>query len=161
SRYANGPKFLRNVGISPTGKRAVIEYRGEIVTVPAKKGDPHNLTETPGIHERSARWSPDGKSIAYFYDASGEYQLVVRPQDGKGTVRSYPLKGSGYYERPVWSPDSKKIAFIDNARTIYWIDLATGAVKRIAGEPIYGPSRASRTTYTWSPDSRWLAYSLT
>ena len=123
----------------------MLEYRGEIVTVPAKKGDPHNLTQTPGAHERSPAWSPDGKSIAYFSDASGEYQLVVRPQDGKGEGRSYPLKGSGFYERPVWSPDSKKIAFIDNARTLYWIDLATGAVKRIAAEPIYGPSRASRT----------------
>jgi tricorn protease len=161
TRYASDSKHIRTVRISPTGKRAVLEYRGEIVTVPAKKGDPHNLTETPGVHERGAIWSPDGKSIAYFSDASGEYQLVVRPQDGKGAGRSYPLKGSGYYQRPAWSPDSKTIAFIDNSRTLYWIDLATGAVKRIAAEPIYGPSRAARTTYTWSPDSKWLAYSLT
>ena len=117
----------------------MLEYRGEIVTVPAKKGDPRNLTQTPGAHERSPAWSPDGKSIAYFSDASGEYALVVRPQDGKGEGRSYPLKGAGFYERPVWSPDSKKIAFIDNSRTLYWIDLDTGAVKRIAAEPIYGP----------------------
>ena len=61
----------------------------------------------------------------------------------------------------MWSPDGKKIAFIDNARTLYWIDLATGAVKRIAAEPIYGPGRVSRTRYAWSPDSKWLAYSLT
>ena len=159
-RYASGPKHIRNVGISPTGKRAVLEYRGEIVTVPAKKGDPHNLTATTGTHERSPAWSPDGKSIAYFSDATGEYQLVVRPQDGKGEGRSYPLKGSGFYEEPRWSPDSKKIAFIDNSRTLSWIDLATGAVKRIAAEPIYGPNRASRTRYNWSPDSKWLAYSL-
>ncbi len=160
-RFASDTKFIRNFGISPGGKRAVVEYRGEIVTVPAKKGDPRNLTLTPGAHDRSPAWSPDGKSIAYFSDLTGEYQLVVRPQDGNGAGRSYPLKGAGFYDEPVWSPDSKKIAFIDNSRTLYWIDLASGALKRIAAEPIYGPSRVSRTTYTWSPDSKWLAYSLT
>ena len=159
-RYAGGAKHVRNVGVSPSGKRAVIEYRGEIVTIPAKKGDPHVLTETPGAHERSPAWSPDGKSIAYFCDATGEYRLVVRPQDGKGDGRSYPLNGSGFYEHPVWSPDSKKVAYIDNSRTIYWIDLASGTVKRVAAEPIYGPTRTSRTKYAWSPDSKWLAYSL-
>jgi tricorn protease len=159
-RYASDAKHIRNIGISASGKRAVLEYRGEIVTIPAKKGDPHDLTETPGAHERSPAWSPDGKSIAYFSDASGEYQLVVRPQDGKGEGRSYPLKGSGFYEQPAWSPDSKKIAFIDNSRTLSWIDLGSGAIKRIAVEPIYGPNRAARTKYDWSPDSKWLAYSL-
>ncbi len=161
ARFASDAKLIRHAGFSPGGKRAVVEYRGEIVTVPAKKGDPRNLTETPGTHERSPAWSPDGKSIAYFSDATGEYQLVVRPQDGKGEGRPYALKGSGFYERPAWSPDSKKIAFIDNSRTLYWIDLAEGALKRIAAEPIYGPSRTSRTTFAWSPDSKWLTYSLT
>jgi tricorn protease len=160
-RYATGAKHVRDLGISPTGRRAVLEYRGEIVTVPAKKGDPHNLTQTPGAHERSPTWSPDGKSIAYFSDAGGEYALIVRPQDGKGEGKAYPLKGAGFYEQPMWSPDGKKIAFIDNARTISWIDLSSGAVKRVAAEPIYGPGRAARTKYAWSPDSKWLAYSLT
>src|SRR5262249_47183085 len=61
-RYATGTKHIRDLGVSTTGKRAVLEYRGEIVTVPAKKGDPHNLTQSPGVHERSPAWSPDGKS---------------------------------------------------------------------------------------------------
>jgi tricorn protease len=158
-RFASDPKYVRGAGISPTGKRAVLEYRGEIVTVPAKKGDPRNLTRTPGTHERSPEWSPDGKSIAYFSDVSGEYSLVVRPQDAKGEGRSYPLKGSGYYQRPVWSLDSKKIAFIDNSRTLYWIDLESGTQKRVAAEPIYSP--INTLSYSWSSDSKWLAYTLT
>ncbi len=89
--------------ISPGGNRAVLGYRGEIVTVPAKKGDPRNLTQTPGAHERHPAWSPDGKSIAYLSDATGEYQLVIRPQDGKGDGKSFPIPGSGFYEGLVWS----------------------------------------------------------
>jgi tricorn protease len=158
-RYATGARHTRHVDISPSGKRAVLEYRGEIVTVPAKKGDTRNLTQTPGVHERSPVWSPDGKSIAYFSDVSGEYALTIRPQDGKGEAHSYPLGGAGFYERPVWSPDSKKIAFADNARAIYWIDLISGAIKRIAAEPIYGP--VNTLHFRWSPDSKWLAYTLT
>ena len=158
-RHATGAKHVRNTDLSPTGKRAVLEYRGEIVTVPAKKGDARNLTQTPGAHERSPVWSPDGKSIAYFSDVSGEYVLMVGPQDGKGDTRSYPLKGAGFYDRPAWSPDSKKVAYIDNARALFWIDLGTGAVKRIAAEPIYGP--INTLSFDWSLDSKWLAYTLT
>ena len=157
-RRVSDPKLVRSADVSPTGKRAVLEYRGEIVTVPAKKGDPRNLSQTPGAHERSPVWSPDGKSIAYFSDASGEYALIVQPQDGKGELKSYPLKGAGFYERPVWSPDSKKIAFLDNARTLSWIDLDAGAVKVVAAEPIYGPNNTMSAN--WSPDSRWLAYTV-
>ncbi|MHB8055908.1 MAG: S41 family peptidase, partial [Candidatus Aminicenantales bacterium] len=79
-RTDKGVRWIRNVGISPSGARAVFEFRGEIVTVPAEKGDPRNLTQTPGANERSPVWSPDGKSIACFSDASGEYALEVRPQ---------------------------------------------------------------------------------
>ena len=83
----------------------------------------------------------------------------MRPQDGQGEGRLYPLKGAGFYERPIWSPDSKKLVFTDNARTLYWIDLASGAVKRVAAEPVYSP--INTLSASWSPDSRWLAYTLT
>ena len=102
----------------------MLGYRGEIVTVPAKKGDPRNLTQTPGVHERSPAWSPDGKSIAYFSDATGEYRLVVRPQDGKGEGQVLRVERVRVLRRDrSWSPDSKKIAFMDNSRTLSWIDL--------------------------------------
>jgi tricorn protease len=158
-RYATGAKHYRDAAISPSGKRAALEYRGEIVTVPVKKGDPRNLTQTPGANERSPAWAPDGKLIAYFSDGPGEYVLVVRPQNGRGEGRAFPLKGAGFYEKPVWSPDSRKIAFIDNGRALYLLDLDSGAVKRIDAEPIYSP--INTISYDWSTDSKWLAYTLT
>ena len=158
-RYASGAKYVRNADISPSGQRAAFEFRGEVVTVPAKKGDVRNLTRSTGAHERSPTWSPDGKTIAYFSDASGEYALHVAPQDGKGEARAYPLKGPGFYERPSWSPDGKKIAFVDNSRTLSWVDLDSGKVTAVASEPVYGP--VDTMSLAWSPDSKWIAYTLT
>jgi tricorn protease len=159
-RFAKGAKYVRSAGVSPSGARAVFEFRGEIVTVPAEKGDPRNLTETPGVHERSPAWSPDGRSVAYFSDEGGEYRLHVRPADGKGVAKVYDPKGAGFYELPTWSPDSKKIAYIDNAESLYWIDLADGKVRKVASEPQYGPSILRTLRPAWSPDSRWIVYAL-
>ncbi len=158
-RYVDGANWIRNAGISATGKRAVFEFRGDIVTVPASKGDPRNLTATTGAHERSPAWSPDGASIAYFSDESGEYELVISPQDGKGGTKTYKLEGGGFYYWLVWSPDSKKIAFVDNSQTLAWIDLESGEIKQAGSNEIYTPLRS--TSCAWSPDSNWLAYTLT
>jgi tricorn protease len=134
--------------------------RGEIVTVPAKKGDPRNLTQTPGTHERGPAWSPDGKSVAYFSDASGEYELHIAPQDGKGEVKAFPLDGTGFYNGLSWSPDSKKLAFEDNGRNLYVIVLSSGEVRTIDQEPIYNPGPFGNMDPVWSPDSGWLAYTV-
>lgn len=154
--WASGAKWVRKGALSPSGSRAAFEFRGEIVTVPAEKGDPRNLSRTPGAHEREPAWSPDGKSIAYLSDVGGEYVLKVQAQDGKGELRSYPLKGSGFYRDLKWSPDGSKLAYIDNALSLYWIDLANGAIKQVSSEVLYSPSPT--LSHNWSPDSRFLAY---
>ncbi|MGD0783610.1 MAG: peptidase S41, partial [Candidatus Aminicenantales bacterium] len=159
-RYAKGTRWIRNASVSPSGARAAFEFRGEIVTVPAEKGDPRNITQTPAVHERAPIWSPDGKSIAYFSDASGEYELHVRAQDGKGEPRRFKIAGAGFYENPAWSPDSQKICLADNSRSLFWIDLKTGAVKKIASEKLYSPSGWKPVTGSWSPDSQWIAYTI-
>src|SRR4029077_20882548 len=108
-------KSIRHAGLSPSGSRAVFEARGEILTVPAEKGDARTLTNSPGAADRDPAWSPDGKLVAYFSDESGEYELHVRPQDGRGPVKKLKL-GDGtasFFYSPVWSPDGKKTAYGD------------------------------------------------
>ena len=159
-RYVKATDFVRGANISPSGARAVFEVRGEIVTVPAEKGDPRNLTLTPGASERDPAWSPDGTSIAFFSDESGEYRLHVAPQDGKSEVRTYELNGTGFFDGLSWSPDSKKLAFEDNGRNLYVIDLATSEISKVDEEPIYNPGPFGDMDPVWSPDSRWLAYTI-
>ena len=157
-RFVKGLKYIRDASLSPSGARVALEYRGEIVTVPAEKGDVRNLTQTVAAHERTPIWSPDGKSIAYFSDESGEYELHVRPQDAKGDTKKFKLSGAGFYDRAAWSPDSKKIVFTDNSWSLFVIDIANGSIKKIAAEPLYGPRKTLRAS--WAPDSRWVAYTL-
>jgi tricorn protease len=155
-RYVKGEQYIRSASISPSGSRAVFGFRGEIVTVPAEKGDPRNLTNSPGANERDPAWSPDGQSIAYFSDASGENQLVVAPQAGRAEPKTFALGGAGFYQDAKWAPDGKKLSFIDNSRTLAWIDVDTGKVTRIDQEPIYGVLPTLH--HAWSGDSRWIAY---
>ncbi len=155
-RYAKGAKYIRGAAVSPSGCRAAFEFRGEIVTVPAEKGDPRNLTNSPDVYERDPAWSPDGKTIAYFSDAGGEYQLRLEPQNGHGEVKKIKLAGAGFYQNLVWSRDSKKVLFSDNSESLYWLDVATGKQTRIS-EPKYGRNRGSNLS-SWSHDSKWVAY---
>jgi tricorn protease len=158
-RFAKGSKYVRGASISPSGSRVAVEFRGEIVTVPAEKGDPRNLSNSPGAHDRDPSWSPDGKTIAYFTDASGEYELVLAPQDGKGTPKVIKLPGSGFYAEPVWSRDSKKVAFRDNGMSLYYLDVASDKITKVV-TATHGRGAGVRITHSsWSPDSKWIAYS--
>jgi tricorn protease len=146
-----------NIAVSPTGARVVAEARGDIFTLPVEKGDIRNLTKTPGSAERDPSWSPDGKSIAYFSDASGEYQLYIRDQDGLTAPKVIDLgPNASFFYTPRWSPDSKRIAFYDKHLRIWYVDLAGGKpVKVDSGlRGGFGPT----IQLAWSPDSQWIAY---
>ena len=159
-RWAKGAKWIRGAALSPSGARAAFEFRGEIVTVPAEKGDARNLTSTTAFHERAPAWSPDGKEIAYVSDESSENEIVVRAQDGKGAPKKIKVPGAGFYDELVFSPDGKKIVLTDNSLTLFIVDVASGASKKIATERLYAPARYRMLRGSWSPDSRWVAYTL-
>jgi tricorn protease len=157
-RFIKGSRYIRRAWISPSGARAVVDFRGEIITLPAEKGDPRNITNTTGIHEQFPSWSPDGKSIAYLSDESGEYMLHIQPQDGKGETKKFPLSGTGFYAFPEWSPDSKFITYSDNGRNFWALELITGKIRKIDSDDLYTPGPFRRFTGQWSADSKWLTY---
>ncbi len=192
-RTVNAAENVSGASISPMGKRVVINGRGDIWTAPAKEGPVRNLTQTDGVFERDAAWSPDGRHIAYFSDEAGEYDLYIRPSDARppekkdekkdakkdavakeagadgasGTTKEPaadapkpgPRKltnlGAGFRSNPVWSPDSKSIAFTDNAGKVFLTVVETGETKEVAVDP-WGDG----TGLSWSKDSNWIAMDL-
>ncbi len=144
---------VTNYEIAPDGKRALFGARGEIFTVPAKNGNTRNLTNTPGIHERNSKWSPDGRWIAFISDRSGEDEIFIIPQDGKSEAVPITRNADTYKYELLWSPDGKKILWNDKLLRLNFIDIE----KR---EPVTVARAESGeiTDFAWSPDSRWIAY---
>ena len=141
--------------IAPNGARAVFSARGDLFTLPAEHGSTRNLTQTSNADEDHPSWSPDGKSIAYTTDVSGEQQIAVRPAEG-GAERILTHFNSGYFYRPHWSPSGERLAFSDNEHRLWMLSVGGGEPVQVAQDR-YNEMHDQ----TWSPDGRWLAYSVT
>jgi len=152
-------KYIQHAGISPDGSRVLIEARGEVFSLPAENGYVKNLTRTPGEAERYPAWSPDGKSIAYWSDQSGEYELWIMQPGKESSAKKLTNYGAGFRYALTWSPDSKKIAFIDKAMKIKVYDVTTNQTTDVDKALRYSHGNLEGFTCNWSSDSRWLAYS--
>ncbi|WP_411768753.1 PDZ domain-containing protein [Winogradskyella sp. A3E31] len=146
---------LSNPNVSPNGKRAVFEHRGDIFTVPKENGTWRNLTNSPGVADRNPIWSPKGDKIAWFSDKSGEYQLVIADQDGQNQ-ESIKLPNPTFYFVPDWSPDGKYFAYTDTHYNIWVLDIDTKKAKIVDADGYAHPNRSMNPV--WSPDSKWIAY---
>lgn len=158
-RWEDVSKQIRSAGLSATGKRALFEARGEIFTVPVKKGDTRNLTQSSGAADRLPIWSPKGDEVAWFSDAGNGYQILIAKQDGLSEPRPFKMGESKMAWEACWSPDGKYIAFVDDDVRVRIFDVETGNLRTLdsAGANYERGSMG----LTWSPDSKWLAYSKT
>lgn len=146
---------LTNPNISPKGKRAIFEYRGEIFTVPKENGTWRNLTNSSGVADRYPIWSPKGDKVAWFSDKNGEYELVISDQNGDN--KSYiTIPNPTFYFRPDWSPDGKYVSFTDTHFNIWILNLETKKAEKVATDNFAHPNRTMNPK--WSPDSDWIAY---
>lgn len=147
---------LQNASLSPTGQRALFQYRGEIFTVPKENGNWRNISNSSSAADRYPAWSPDGKRIAWFSDASGEYQLMISDQEGLEKPKAIAIPNPTFFYYPAWSPDNKYVAFTDTDYNLWYTDVNTGVTKKVDTERYAHPNRTMNPV--WSPDSKWIAY---
>ncbi|HLN56702.1 MAG TPA: S41 family peptidase [Bacteroidales bacterium] len=151
--YKNVTSNIHSFALSPTGKRALFDARGDIFSVPAENGITENLTATQGVREIFPAWSPDGKYISYYSDASGEYELYLL-ENRKGSKPRQVTSGSSAWKyQPTWSPDSRYLLFSDRTLKLRMVEAATGKTTDVAS----GYAQEIRS-YSISPDSKWIAY---
>lgn len=152
--FRNVKDFIGSYSLSPTGKRALFEARGDIYSVPAEKGEIKNLTNTRGVRETSPVWSPDGKQIAYYSDATGEYELYLLEDKDGASPRQITHKSAAWKHTAEWSPQSSHLVYSDRTMKLWLVDISTGsqtAIDEATAEEI--------RDYTFSPDGNWIAYS--
>ena len=151
--FVDASKHIETVNLAPDGERAIVVARGDLFSVPMKEGTARNLSKSSNAHERDAIWSPDGKWIAYNSDVTGENELYIRSQDGKGQPQQVTSGADTYYYKPVWSPDSKKLLWADRLQRLRYVDVASKTVTQVDQDK-WGEIQS----YDWSPDSQWIAW---
>ena len=153
ARLLDVSKSTTSVDIAPDGSRALFGARGDVFTVPVKHGPTRNLTQSPGVHEREAVWSPDGSWIAYIGDETGEDEIHIRPQNGNGESKRLTTGGDTYKYRLAWSPDSKRILWSDKKNRLQFVDVQSKDVTLVDQSPVW-----EIRDYCWAPDGQWIAF---
>ena len=150
---ADASKNIQKVSPAPGGERLVVSARGEVFSIPTKSGVARNLTKKSSSHDRNAVWSPDGKTIAFISDRSGEFEIWTVAQDGSKEPEQITSNADTYYFSIKWSPDNKKILFNDKKMRLRYVDVETKKITEVAKNGIW-----EYNDFAWSPDSKWIVF---
>ena len=151
--YKNVTSNIHSFAVSPSGKRALFDARGDIFSVPAENGMTENLTQSQGVREIFPAWSPDGKYLSYYSDVTGEYELYLLENKKDAKPRQVTFNSAAWKYQPLWSPDSRYLLYSDRTLNLRLLDAATGKITDVD----HGFAEELRS-YSFSPDSRWIAY---
>jgi tricorn protease len=151
--YKNVKDDIHSFAVSPTGKRALFDARGDIFSIPAENGIVENITNTQGVREIFPAWSPNGKYISYFSDATGEYEICLLENKKGAQPRQLTSGSSAWKYQPEWSPDSRYLVYSDRRMKLWLVNVETGRETEI------DQAAANEIRhYAFSPDSEWITY---
>ena len=154
-------KNINNMTASPGAKRIVFEARGELFNVPVKEGFADNITTNSGAFDHSPTWSPNGDFVAYWSDSSGEYEIYVQAMREEKAPKKITSRNKGYGYTLHWSPDSNKLAFIDEKNDISIVDINSSQIEIVDNYRWnYGHGDRYSFPINWSHDSKYLTYSI-
>lgn len=153
SRYS-AAKNIEDFELSPDGNRALFVARGDVFTAPIENGPTRNLTNSSNAHDRYACWSPDGKTIVFISDLSGEEQIYLINQEG-GDMQQLTTDFAAMLSSLSWSPDGKHLAFTDKDGVLYALNVETKKVIKVADDEFAGG-----IYYDWSPNGGYIALTL-
>jgi len=148
-------KYIESYELSPKGERALFVARGDVFTAPVEKGNTRNLTNSSNAHDKHARWSPDGKTIAFISDLSGEEQIYLIDQSGRGEPEALTDNHKVMLSAPEWSPDGERLAYSDKDGKLFILNVKTKTVRQIVDVP-----RGGIYDYTWSGCGGHLAFTI-
>lgn len=155
SRYPDAAQYLSWFDLAPDGDRVAVVTRGEIFSVPVKKGVTLPVTRRSGAREDRASFGPEGKRIVYLTDESREQEIRTIDAWGRGEPqRVKPAGENGWHFPPIYSPDGRWIAYADQTQSLFVIPAEGGGKPTLVDRS----GQAEIRDYTWSPDGRWLAY---
>ena len=153
SYYKNVKDDVHSFSVSPTGKRAIFDARGDIFSVPAENGVIENLTQTPEAREIYPMWSPNGKYISYYSDATGEYEVYLLENKKGAKPRQLTTNSAAWKYEADWSPDSRYLIYSDRTMKLWLIDVESGKQTEVDKATM-----SEIRSYSFSPDSEWITY---
>ena len=151
----NPSQYITSVNPSPEGDRVAITARGRVFVVPVESGRIISFTDKSGIRYRDASFSGDGERIVVLSDESGEFEFVEFAANGMSNTKEISSDGAVFRYAGIPSPDGKWIAYDDLESHMYVLEISSGKSTLISTnqEGIGG--------FSWSPDSKWLAFEQT